>query len=158
MNVTSAQLSQEVKDIIWKFANKRRANISDANLHLAIALSLYKWKLEGVKYESLISNQFIYEVMGECLDITDYLTQDDIDLLLENYLEVIDFCLHFNKVDYSFKIFFLADRQLNRHCISFESLLNHVHDPVEVSTHDIHFINENHSWYMILLCLSPDCF
>ena len=95
MNVTSAQLSQEVKDIIWRFANKIRANISDANLHLAIALSLYKWKLEGVKYESLISNQFIYEVMGECLDITDYLTQDEINLLLDNYLEVVDFCLHF---------------------------------------------------------------
>lgn len=95
MNVTSAPLSQEVKDIIWNFANKTRANISDANLHLAIALSLYKWKLEGVKYESLISTQFVCEVMGECLDISDYLAKEEIDLLLGSYLDVVDFCLHF---------------------------------------------------------------
>ena len=99
MNVTSAQLSSEVKDIIWKFASQTRANITDANLHLAIALTLYKWKLEGVNHDSLISEDLVRRVMGECIHIEDFLVKSEIDLLLEQYTDVIDFCLHF--VEYS---------------------------------------------------------
>ncbi len=82
MNVNSAQRAIKVNDIIWSFADKIRAYTSDANLHLAIALSLHKWKLEGVNYESLINEKFVREVMGDCYNLGDYLTKDEIELLL----------------------------------------------------------------------------
>lgn len=94
MDATSAQLSSEVKDVIWGFFQNTRTNITDANLHLAIALSLYKWELEGVKHEFLLNQDFVRKVMGECIDIKDYLSKGEIRLLMDHYLEVVDYCLH----------------------------------------------------------------
>ena len=39
-----------------------------------------------------------------------------------------------------------------------ETVLNHIKNTVEIGTHDIHFINVNHSWYLIVISLSPNCF
>lgn len=99
MTGSLAQLSSEVKGIIWKYAKTTRATITDAHLHLAISLSLYKWELDGADYKPLFDEHIVRNVMGDCFDINDYLSKGEIDLLMEHYLDVIDFCLHF--VDYA---------------------------------------------------------
>lgn len=101
MDSSSVQCYLKIANLIRNFAKENRPDIKYANLHLAISLSLYKWKHEGVNYESYINKDFVSKVLGECLDINDHLSPDDINLLMEHYVEVIDYCLHY--VDYSTK-------------------------------------------------------
>ena len=78
------------------------------------------------------------------------------DILTE--VVIIDLCVIVYKVNDSDKCVLRAYRQLNRNSIALESLLDHLENIVEISTHDIHFINVYHTGYMILVSLSPNGF
>ena len=64
--------------------------------------------------------------------------------------------LHYNKVYDTFEIRLSADGQLNGDRIALKALFHHVDDSVEVSAHNVHLVNIDHSGNMILIRLSPD--
>ena len=69
---------------------------------------------------------------------------------------IIDLSVHINKVYDSSEGIFRADRQLNRNTVAVETLLDHIKNMVEISTHNVHLVNIDHSRYMIFVSLTPN--
>ena len=69
---------------------------------------------------------------------------------------VVNVSFHFNEVDQTFEECFSTDWQLNRNSITFQTVMDHVQNIVEVCTHDIHLVNVDHSWNMIFISLAPN--
>ena len=71
---------------------------------------------------------------------------------------VVNFRVHVDKVDDSSEGVLRADRQLNRDTVAVEALLDHIKNVVKIRTHNIHFINIDHSRYVIFVSLTPNGF
>ncbi len=69
---------------------------------------------------------------------------------------VVDIRLHFEQVDDALEIVLSADRQLYRNGVALKSFVKHVQYVIEISTHDIHLIDVYHSWYLIVISLTPN--
>ena len=65
---------------------------------------------------------------------------------------------HFHQVDDTFEISFCTDRQSNCYGVAAQSVYDGFHGTKEVSTHDVHFVNEDHTGYFVVISLSPNCF
>ena len=65
---------------------------------------------------------------------------------------------HFHQVDDTFEIRFCTDRQSNCYRVAAQSVYDRFHGTKEVSTHDVHFVNEDHTGYSVVISLSPNCF
>ncbi len=70
-------------------------------------------------------------------------------------LVVINLGLHCNKVNDTGKITLSADRQLNGHSVTLEPVLHHLNNVEEIRSHDVHFVNVNHSGYAVVVSLTP---
>ena len=71
---------------------------------------------------------------------------------------IVYISLHFEQVDDSLEVVLSADRELDRNGITMESFMEHIQNVVEVCAHDIHLVDIYHSWYLIVISLSPNCF
>ena len=71
---------------------------------------------------------------------------------------IVNISLHLNQVDDALEFVLRADRQLNRNSVALQTLVHHVDYVVEVSAHDVHFIDINHTRNLILISLSPYSF
>ena len=70
----------------------------------------------------------------------------------------IEVSFHFHQVDDTSEIAFSTDRQSNCYGVAAQSVYDRFHGTEEVSTHDVHFVNEDHTGYFIVVSLSPNCF
>ena len=79
-------------------------------------------------------------------------------LLFDDGAEIVfvDLRLHLDEVDNAPERALHADGELHGHRICLQSVLDHVQNMVEVGTHDIHLVDEDHSGNAVLFCLSPD--
>ncbi len=66
--------------------------------------------------------------------------------------------LHFNKIDNAFELIFSADWQLNWKSDCAKTRANHFYATVEIGTNLVHLIDEDHTWNMVLLSLTPNSF
>ena len=83
------------------------------------------------------------------------------DLFLTDILSkvvIVYISLHFEQVDDPLEVVLSADRELDRNGVAMESFMEHVQNIVEVCAHDIHLVDIYHSWYLIVISLSPNCF
>ena len=71
---------------------------------------------------------------------------------------VVNVSLHLYQVDQTLKESLGADWQLDRNCITFQTVMDHVQNIVEVCTHDVHLIYIDHSWNAIFISLAPYSF
>ena len=69
---------------------------------------------------------------------------------------VIDLRLHGHQVDNTGEITLGADGQLNRHSVTFESILHHLNNMVKICAHDVHLVNVNHSRNVVVVGLTPN--
>ena len=79
--------------------------------------------------------------------------------LISNLAKIIfiDNGLHFDKIDNYFKSIFSTNRQLNRNCISVETITHHLNDVEEIRTGNVHFVDISHTRNIVTLRLTPDC-
>ena len=68
---------------------------------------------------------------------------------------VVNVSLHLYQVDQALEERFSTDWQLDRNSITFQTVMDHVQNIVEVCTHDVHFIDIDHSRNMVLISLAP---
>ena len=82
--------------------------------------------------------------------------------LLDSYVEtlvvIVDISLHFNKVNNSLEVCFSTYGELDRNCVTLQALLHHVDNIIEISSHNVHLIDIDHSRNLVLVRLSPDSF
>ena len=71
---------------------------------------------------------------------------------------IINLGIHFYEVNDTLECVFRTDGELNRHGVTFETLVYHVKNMVKVRTHDIHLIDVNHTRNMIFVSLTPNGF
>ena len=83
---------------------------------------------------------------------------DVFDFNIDTEIVIVIIGLHNNKVDYSFEIGLRAYRELNGNRVAFKAFLHHIDNAIEVSTHNVHLINIDHSGNMVFVSLSPDGF
>ena len=76
---------------------------------------------------------------------------------VETLVIIVDISLHLNKVDDSQSASRLWG-ELNRNCVTLQALLHHVYNIIEVSSHNVHLVNIDHSRNLVLVRLSPDGF
>ena len=67
----------------------------------------------------------------------------------------IDNGMVFYEVNNTLKGILTSDWKLDRKSITFKTVFNHIKSSVEVSTHNIHLINEYHTRYFIFISLAP---
>ena len=70
----------------------------------------------------------------------------------------IEVSFHLHQVDDALEITFCTDRQSYSYGMAAQSVYDGFHGTEEVCTHDIHFVYENHTGYIIVVSLSPNCF
>ena len=87
-----------------------------------------------------------------------HILRDILDLNICTDIVGIDISLHLDKVDDALEIVFSTDRQLDRHCIALQSFVKHIQNVIEVSSHNVHLVHIYHSWYLIVISLTPYCF
>ena len=71
---------------------------------------------------------------------------------------IVNISLHLNQVNDALELVLGTDRQLDRNSITLQAILHHVDNVVEVSTHDVHFVDINHTRNLILISLTPYSF
>ena len=65
---------------------------------------------------------------------------------------------HLNKVDNTFKVFFRAPVNLDRHSICTQALFQLVDNHEEISTGTVHLVDEDHARHFVLIGLAPYSF
>ena len=85
-----------------------------------------------------------------------HIVRDICNLDISSYIVCIDVSLHLDKVDKSLEVVLSADRQLDRYCIALQSFVKHVQNVIEVSSHNVHLVHVYHSWYLIVISLTPN--
>ena len=78
------------------------------------------------------------------------------DILAQLIIE--DVCLHLDEVDHTAEVCLRADRQLDGNSVTFQPIMHHFENIVEVRTHDIHLIHIDHARDIVLIRLTPDRF
>ena len=68
---------------------------------------------------------------------------------------VIDVRLHVHKVNYAAKIGFLAYGQLDGHGVRLEPVMDHVYHVEEIRAHDVHLVDIDETWYVVMVGLAP---
>ena len=71
---------------------------------------------------------------------------------------IIDIGLHLKQINNSLKFIFFADGQLGDNGILAKSRPDLLHSAVEISSHDIHLINECHTGNIVSVSLTPYVF
>ena len=83
------------------------------------------------------------------------------DLFLTDILSkviIVYISLHFEQIDDTLEVVLSTDRELDRNGVTMKSFMEHIQNVVKVCTHDIHLVDIYHSWYLIVISLSPNCF
>jgi len=83
------------------------------------------------------------------------------DLFLTDILSkiiIVYISLHFEQIDDTLEVVLSTDRELDRNGVTMKSFMEHIQNVVEVCTHDIHLVDIYHSWHLIVISLSPNCF
>ena len=71
------------------------------------------------------------------------------------FIVIVDVSFHLEQIDDSLEIVFFADRQLKNDSIFTKSGLDLLYCAVEVSTQDVHLVDERHTRYVIGVSLTP---
>ena len=64
---------------------------------------------------------------------------------------------HLDQVNNAGESVFLANRQLDRHCIGAKSGPDHIDNAIKVCSHDVHFVDMGNSGNSVTVCLTPNC-
>ena len=99
-------------------------------------------------------NELIMILLCKFLHVLGNILNSDVETLVI----IVDISLHLNKVDDSLEVSFRAYGELNRNCVTLQALLHHVYNIIEVSSHNVHLVNIDHSRNLVLVRLSPDGF
>ena len=70
----------------------------------------------------------------------------------------VDHSVHFHQVDNALKVTFGPDGELDGNRITLQAVQHHVHHIVEVSAHNVHFVDIGHTGNMIFIGLTPNGF
>ena len=73
-------------------------------------------------------------------------------------LIIVDISFHFHQINDSFEFIFFTNWQLKTNCIFTKSCFNLIYSIVEISSKNVHLIDERHSWYIVCVCLTPYVF
>ena len=73
-------------------------------------------------------------------------------------LIIVDVGLHLEQIDDSFEFVFFSDWKLKTNSVLSKSCLDLIYSIVEISTKDVHLIDECHTWYIVCVCLTPYVF
>ena len=71
---------------------------------------------------------------------------------------IVDVGLHLEQVDDSLEFVFFSDWKLKTDCVLSKSCLDLLYSVVEISTKDVHLIDECHTRYVVCVCLTPYVF
>ena len=74
-------------------------------------------------------------------------------IFTEFIIENVSF--HLYKVNDAFEFVFTADWQLNRNCITLQTVFHHLNNTVEISAHNVHLVDVSHTRYFIFFRLTP---
>ena len=73
-------------------------------------------------------------------------------------LIVVDVGFHLEQINDSLKFIFLSNGKLNADGILTKSCFNHFYRIVEISTQDVHLVDERHTGYIVGVSLTPNIF
>ena len=68
---------------------------------------------------------------------------------------IVDVGFHFHQINDSLEIIFFTDWQLKNDCIFTKSCSDLIYSIVEISTKNIHLVDECHSWNVVCVSLTP---
>src|SRR5699024_5016986 len=66
---------------------------------------------------------------------------------------IVDFSLHGNQVNDTLKGILSANGELNRNSVALQTVFHHLHNTIEIGTHNVHLVNIGHTGNLIFLSL-----
>lgn len=117
-----------VKKIINKFINQNRTSVLDTDVNIRLAVSLYAVKEEDNNKQKDIVLSLLEEYL---IDLHKILDGDEINQLLNNYKEVIDYCFDFFSWDVKsgFGLSCSQPKSLTAFCSALINLEDSVYNP-----------------------------
>ena len=112
--------------------------------------------------EVLLHQDFV--VLGNSLDqdvavllsLLDHILGNGLGTHIIAHVVVVDLSVHIDQVNDTTEGILLTDRQLDRHAVSVQTIMQHLDAAEEVGTHGIHLVDVHHAGDFVLISLTPN--
>ena len=100
----------------------------------------------------------VHEFLAILIGQINHIFGNGLDTHVLAQVVIVDVGIHLHQVDDAFESLFSADGQLNGNSVALQTVIDHVQNIVEVSAHDVHLVDVNHTGDSVMVCLSPNRF
>ena len=135
-----------------------KMDIMGANFYNVLNMLHERLHCNAVPIQLPIGAEDDFKGIVDLLEMKAYVYYDDLGKDILSKVIIVYISLHFEQIDDTLEVVLSTDRELDRNGITMKSLMEHIQNVVEVCTHDIHLVDIYHSWYLIVISLSPNCF